>query len=327
MYCDSMFKYADLVKSPVWLSLCYRMRSKIEEASGDYKSSLANFIKYQKLSDSLNRVNYDKKVSVMNTFYELDKKQNQIDRLAKDEQISYARIERLTLAIVALILFSVLIILYTYNRRNKAEKLLKEKFAIQLLDSQEAERQRVAKDLHDSLGQNILFIKNQLQGPEINREKLLQSVALALEEVRSISKDLYPNQLEKYGLAAAVEALSEQVQASTGIFVSSDMQGIDEALNKNMQINLYRIIQEFFNNALKHAYATTIRITTEQTRNEIMLTLQDNGNGFSKEALSTIANKSFGLLNMEERVKILKGRFDIESEPGAGTKMTFTIPI
>ncbi len=321
-YCDSMFKYATLVKSASWLSPTYRMRSIIDEANKDYKSALDNFRIYHKLNDSLNKSNYDKKMSVMTTFYELDKKQNQIDKLGRDRQISVVKIERLTLAIVVLILLSVLLILYGYYRKNRTEKLLKDKFAVQLLDSQEAERQRLAKELHDSLGQNIMVIKNQLQGEQIDRNKLLESVALTLEEIRTISKDLYPNQLEKYGLAAAVEALGEQVQAATGIFVSSDMQDIDETLNKNTQINLYRIIQEFFNNTIKHANATAIRVTMLQTREEVVLVLKDNGDGFNKDTIHTSAGKSFGLLNMEERVKILKGRFEIDSEPGgAGTQM------
>jgi signal transduction histidine kinase len=205
--------------------------------------------------------------------------------------------------------------------------LLKERFAQQLLATQEEERQRIAKDLHDSVGQNILFIKNQLLSKEKDDDKLLKSIDTAIEEVRNISKDLYPNQLQKYGLASAVDALSEQVKDSTGIFISSDLQGIDEALNKNVQINFYRIIQEFVNNTVKHADATAIRITTEQSAKELKLIVQDNGKGFDVAQLKTKANTSFGMLNMEERIKMLKGKVEIESEIGKGTKSVFTIPI
>ena len=256
--------------------------------------------------------------------YETKQKEER-NRLLEKEKKTESKLKNLYLLLG--VLSTVLLTFYLLYRKNKAEKILKEQFAVQLLNSQEAERQRLAKELHDSVGQNILFIKNQLQNNDADKEKLLQSVDVALEEVRNISKDLYPNQLEKYGLAAAVEALGEQVKESSGIFVSSDMQGIDEALNKNVQINFYRIIQEFVNNTMKHANATAIRITAQQTKDEIILTVQDNGKGFDKASLESKANKSFGLLNMEERVKMLKGKFDIESEIGKGTKTTFTIPV
>lgn len=256
--------------------------------------------------------------------YETKQKEER-NRLLEKEKKTESKLKNLYLLLG--VLSTILLTFYLLYRKNKAEKILKEHFAVQLLNSQETERQRLAKELHDSVGQNILFIKNQLQNNDADKEKLLQSVDVALEEVRNISKDLYPNQLEKYGLAAAVEALGEQVKESSGIFVSSDMQGIDESLNKNVQINFYRIIQEFVNNTMKHANATAIRITAQQTKDEIILTVQDNGKGFDKASLESKANKSFGLLNMEERVKMLKGKFDIESEIGKGTKTTFTIPV
>lgn len=256
--------------------------------------------------------------------YETKQKEER-NRLLEKEKKAESKLKNLYLLLG--VLTTILVTFYLLYRKNRAEKILKEKFAAQLLNSQESEKQRLAKELHDSVGQNILFIKNQLQNKDADKEKLLQSVDVALEEVRNISKDLYPNQLEKYGLAAAVEALGEQVKESSGIFVSSDMQGIDEALNKNVQINFYRIIQEFVNNTMKHANATAIRITAQQSKNEIVLTVQDNGKGFDKSNLESKANRSFGLLNMEERVKMLKGKFDIESEIGKGTKTTFTIPV
>jgi signal transduction histidine kinase len=206
---------------------------------------------------------------------------------------------------------------------------LQQKIAFQLIQAQEDERQRIAKDLHDSVGQNILFLKNHVQnnGDQIDTTKLVKSIDDALQEIRNISKNLYPNQLEKYGLIAAVEALADEVSQSTGIFVSSDMEGIEEILNNNVKINFYRIIQEFVNNTLKHAEATAIRITAQQTDQTIELIVQDNGKGFDKAEMQRKANHSFGLLNMEERVKMLKGTFAIESEPGKGTKSTFSIPV
>lgn len=326
-YSDKALKYGVLYNNKSWLGTIYQNRADILKAQSKYKQANEYLQMSLLMRDSVQQEDYNIKMSYAANKYESEKKQNMINSLAKDKKIDAIAIQRLTLSLITLALLALLSAIYFLYKKNKKEKLLKEQFAQQLLHTQEEERQRIAKDLHDSVGQNILFIKNQLQNPNHNKESLVSSIDTALDEVRNISKDLYPNQLEKYGLASAVEALSQQINESTGIFVSSDMQGIDDALNKNVQINFYRIIQEFVNNTLKHAQATSIRITTEQTANEIILTVQDNGKGFDKESLQKKAHKSFGMLNMEERIKMLKGKVNIESEIGKGTKSTFTIPI
>jgi signal transduction histidine kinase len=320
-------QYGKELKSDFWLFDCYKNQSAIYEAKGNFKEALAYHKLYLAGKDSVFQKDYASKMSAVANLYELEKKQSKISNLSKDKKLATAKIQGLSLGLLVLFLASVVAGLYFVYRKNKQDKLLKERFAQQLLATQEEERQRIAKDLHDSVGQNILFIKNQLLSKEKDDDKLLKSIDTAIEEVRNISKDLYPNQLQKYGLASAVDALSEQVKDSTGIFISSDLQGIDEALNKNVQINFYRIIQEFVNNTVKHADATAIRITTEQSAKELKLIVQDNGKGFDVAQLKTKANTSFGMLNMEERIKMLKGKVEIESEIGKGTKSVFTIPI
>jgi signal transduction histidine kinase len=227
--------------------------------------------------------------------------------------------------IVLLAVMSLLLVAsgFVYFNSRKALQL-RELYSQQLLLSQEQERQRISKELHDSIGQNILFIKNQMI--KNNDLRLMPSVDATLEEVRSISKDLYPNQLEKYGLIAAVDALAEKVRESSNIFVSYDLDAIDKALSPDKQINYYRIIQECITNALKHADASALRISASQTNGTLELVVQDNGKGFDKEILSKKAQRSFGLLNLEERVKHLKGKLALETSPGNGTKYIFSIP-
>jgi signal transduction histidine kinase len=159
-----------------------------------------------------------------------------------------------------------------------------------------------------------------------NDLRLMSSVDETLEEVRNISKDLYPNQLEKYGLIAAVDALAEKVKESSNVFVSFDLDAIDKNISADKQINFYRIIQECITNALKHAEASALRITASQMNGNLELVIQDNGKGFDKEILSKKAQLSFGLLNLEERVKHLKGKLILETSPGKGTKYIFSIP-
>jgi signal transduction histidine kinase len=314
---QSQNNYVDLKACYQTLAELYTKKNNLQEAN-----------KYLLLSDIITDSIYKEKnaeaIQRAEVKFATQQQKEKADLLEKKSKVD-AQLKKVYLLLG---LFSCIIISYYFiNKRNKHEKLLKENFAKQLINTQEEERQRIAKDLHDSVGQNILFIKNQLLSKEKDDDKLLKSIDTAIEEVRNISKDLYPNQLQKYGLASAVDALSEQVKDSTGIFISSDLQGIDEALNKNVQINFYRIIQEFVNNTVKHANATAIRITTEQSAKELKLIVQDNGKGFDVAQLKTKANTSFGMLNMEERIKMLKGKVEIESEIGKGTKSVFTIPI
>lgn len=326
-YSNLAIKKGEIYNNLNWLYSIYENKAAILEAQHKFKEANQYLQLAINLKDSIQQKDYNIKMSVAANKYELEKKQIKISLLSKEKILAASKIQRLSLGLLSLSLLFIILGLYFVYRKNKQEMNLKETFAKQLLNAQENERQRVAKDLHDSVGQNILFIKNQLLSQARNEAQLMKTVDSALEEVRNISKNLYPNQLEKYGLTAAIDSLAEQVQAASGIFVSSDMQGIDEALNKNVQINFYRIIQEFVNNSIKHAKATAIRITTELHDSEIKLIVQDNGIGFDKSIVERKANTSFGLLNMEERIKMLKGKLDIESEIGKGTKSIFTIPI
>ena len=327
-YCTQASKFATELKSNYWLFDCYKNQSAIDEAKGNFKSALLNHQKYLACKDSVYKKDYDSKMSAMANLYELEHKQNEISNLEKDKQLAAAKIQELYLLITALILFIIAAILFINHRKNKMERILRQAFSKQLIETQESERHKISKELHDSVGQNILFIKNQIQKLFANTNPTLnQSVDDALEEVRNISKDLYPNQLDQYGLASAIEGLCEKVKESTTIFVSSDVQLYNEKLSKETKINCYRIVQECLNNTIKHASATAIRITGELVGNTLQLVVQDNGKGFEKSNLFLKANSSFGMLNLHERVRILNGKFELETSPGNGTKSMFLIPV
>lgn len=328
-YTDLANQYALALGSNYWLFDVYKDQAEIYEATGQYRKALSFFQQYTVLKDSVYKHDYDTKMSTVANLYELENKEYQIVKLTSAQNLANVKIQRLYLFLVVLALLFGLIGIYYLYRKSRAQKDLQQKIAFQLLHAQEEERQRIAKELHDSVGQNILFIKNQIisdtSGADLS--KLKKSADDALAELRNISKNLYPNQLEKYGLIAAVETLAEEINSHSGIFVSSDMEGIDAILNKNVKINFYRIIQEFVNNTIKHADATAIRITAQQINDTIELIVQDNGKGFDKSEMERNAHKSFGLLNMEERIRMLKGKCTIETAPGKGTKSIFTIPI
>lgn len=327
-YQREALKYAKLANLNDWIYECYKLQSAIDEARGDYKSALKNHRIYLELKDSVYQTEYEGKMAAMSALYDLESKQKAISLLEKDRQIKDGQIrQQRILLLLGLLSLVVIVLAIRFLHHRKTEKL-REAFAQDLIKVQEQERQRISKELHDSVGQNILFIKNRLQrfSPEPDFQ-LINSLDMALEEVRMIAKDLYPNQLEAHGLSSAVDTLCELARESSGIFISSDLQGIDENLNKEAKINCYRIIQECINNTMKHAEATAIRVSSSLKPGKVELVVQDNGIGFDKTLLLRKSARSFGMINMEERVKMLRGKFELETAANKGVKLTFSIPV
>ncbi len=329
-YLDTSLYYAELIKSRDWKVEGYRLQATIYENTGQPVKALAAHKLYAQLHDSLYSASYANKATLLSSVHDLEKKQAQIALLQKTNQLNASKLEQrqfrekvwagagfLVLAIAGMGTFA------WFQRRIKNMQV---SFSQSLLQAQETEKQRISKELHDSIGQNILFVKNQLARGDVDIPRVSQTISHTIDDVRNISKDLYPNQLDKYGLAASVDALAEKVQEATGIFLSADLVEVDQLLDKNTRINLYRIIQEAVNNVVKHADAKAIRVTGNLVKNKIVLVIMDNGRGFDTSAIEGKASRSFGLLNMEERTKLLNGRFAMHSN-GEGTRITVTIPI
>jgi signal transduction histidine kinase len=319
---EELDNLSDIMETDSQISLLYT-------ALGDTEQAFEHYKKYIAAKDSIfNEANTKKNVETeMN--YEFDKKE--ATQKAEHEKVvigleAQNRIQKNTrnfiIVLAAMLLLLVAAGFMFYNNRKSLK--LREQYSQQLLISQETEKQRISKELHDSIGQNILFIRNQLV--KNNDHSLMASVDETLEEVRNLSKDLYPNQLEKYGLIAAVEGLSEKVKAGSDIFMSHDLEAFDKSISPDKLINYYRIIQECVTNVLKHADAKALRISATKLSNAIELIIQDNGKGFDKLIMAKRSQRSFGLLNLEERVNYLKGSFELETAPGKGTKYIFILP-
>ncbi len=329
-YLTETFRYAKLINSNDWLFECYKLQSLIAEGTGQYKEALAAHKTYLELKDSVFKRDYENKVAAMAAVYDLERKQAQISLLEKDNELSKANIarkifQRNVIIVCSLLLLAMVALLFMSWMQRKT-KQLQVAFSRSLMQNQEMERQRISRELHDSVGQNVLFIKNQLSAKAADLEPVMETIAATIDEIRNISKELYPNQLEKYGLSAAVEGLAEKAAAATGLFVSADMIDIEKYLDRDAKINLYRIVQESLNNIIKHAAAKAVRITGELVKGKIVVVIMDNGKGFDKAALGGKAQTSFGVLNMEERAKMMGGKMELESSD-AGTKIMVTIPV
>ncbi|MBI4188177.1 MAG: GAF domain-containing protein [Chloroflexi bacterium] len=222
----------------------------------------------------------------------------------------------------------------------------KEKLRGQLLSSvinaQEEERKRIARELHDEHGQvltgliaNIESLEN-MASPEQPRlkEKLKNArslVARALEDLRRLTLDLRPSALDDLGLVTAIRAHTQRHLESAGIRVDFKTKGLNERLAPVVETALFRMIQEATNNIARHAEAHNVRIQVELKDNKVTIVVEDDGKGFDVAAAFRSRGvggaQPLGLLGIQERATLLGGTFNIKSQVGRGTQLTVEIPI
>jgi signal transduction histidine kinase len=220
------------------------------------------------------------------------------------------------------------------ERRRRAQ----ERISRQLFASQEAERKRIAAELHDSLGQNLLIIKNRLYLAQQNADDttratqlqdVSQTVSQTIEEVREISHNLRPYQLDRLGLTKAVQSVLKKISDSGSLAIAGEIANIDGLFPPDGEINLYRIVQESLNNIVKHADAATARVAILRADSRLTMSIEDDGRGFDYRHMVGDEHpaRGFGLTGLGERVRILGGSFECDSAPGRGTRLKFEIPI
>jgi len=228
--------------------------------------------------------------------------------------------------------------LVVLNNRRKllADTAKQQHFSRQLIQAQENERKRIASELHDGLGQNLLIIKNKLMAglktlhnsdAQVNYiTEASDLTSRTLEEVRTISQDLHPSYLEYLGLTMALESMVDHVSEATDMTFHVDIENIDGIVSREKEINIYRIIQECMNNIIHHSGATEVFINTKKTDTQVVIRVEDEGRGFNYE--KTVASRrGLGIGSMIERSIILRAAFTIDSFPGRGTKISLTIPL
>ncbi len=210
-------------------------------------------------------------------------------------------------------------------------------FSRQLIASQERERKRIAAELHDSLGQQLLIIKNWavlalrgLDGSKAVQEPLDEisnTASHAVEEMRGIAYNLRPYQLEKLGLTAAIRGLVTRVSASSNIRFSTEIEHVDGLFSQEVEISIYRIVQEALNNIVKHSQATEGRVLVHSNSGTLDLLIEDNGRGFTPAEGSAPqqSQQGFGLVGIAERARMLGGRVVIDSAPGHGSRIQVSI--
>jgi len=262
-------------------------------------------------------------------------------RIIKDNKIRWIRAKRMAITDDEGIVSRVFGTLQDITESRKSEEIKiqmasQQSFTKQLLKSQEEERKRIAGELHDSLGQDILLIKNRaqlgLQGKKIDPFTIEQltgineSTSDILNMVREISFDLRPAHLERLGLTETITALINKVSGTTAINFTGNIDNIDGQLLDDSGINFFRIIQESISNIIKHSESKNAEINIQKKEGHILVEINDDGKGFNYQ--SEIENSNgFGLNNILNRVNILNGKLKIDSRSSGGTNVIIKIPM
>lgn len=219
------------------------------------------------------------------------------------------------------------------------EKMLQQNvISRQIIENQENEQNRIAKDIHDGIGQMLTGLKYLLESvdlsdgekAQIKLDKLKELTTNIIKGVRTATFNLTPPELKDYGIVPALTELTQELSKLTGKdIILMNKSDFNRRLDSLVEINLYRITQEAINNAIKYAESTLILVTISHSEKILSITIDDNGKGFDKKTLKPKPDKDggMGLTFMQERIKYINGRLFINSSPQKGTKVTLNIPL
>jgi signal transduction histidine kinase len=337
--CKAALKIAIDNKIDQKLPMIYSALAANYESAGQFKEAADVYKKISDLKDSVYADANPKALAEMQTKYQTEKKERQIQQ----QKFRIARQKFLTWGAVGLLFLAGFLGYSQYKRyrfkqeaKMKTELMRQQQLATQaVLEAEEKERQRIAKDLHDSIGQMMSAAKMNLSAFEsemkfengeqrVAFEKIIELVDESCKEVRNVSHNMMPNALLKSSLASAIREFIDKLDQKK-LQVHLYTEGLDERLDSNIETVFYRVIQECVNNVIKHAAATTLDISLIKDNDGISATIEDNGLGFDasdKEKLNGL-----GLKNIVTRIEYLKGTVEFDSTPGRGTLVALHVPV
>ncbi|SNR71602.1 sensor histidine kinase [Lutibacter flavus] len=315
-------------KKPEGIQYAEKFLSKVYKALGNKGEANLHLNNYYVIKDSISSVQKINALSYYQTYFETKKRDFKIENQEKDitilGEISKVKTQIMLFGGAGLISIFGFILLFKSRNTAKRRQKLQESFSRNLITAQENERTRVARELHDSVGQKLMLLTKKTKMVENSDLSTLSENTL--EELRAISRGLHPPTIEGLGITKAIISMINEVDEHTNIFFTNDIENIDNLLNKDCSLHVYRIIQEVLNNIVKHANAKATFVTVEKKKKYIKLSIKDNGNGFdfSKELNN---NLSLGMKTLRERAKIIKATLKIYSEHNKGTVIQLKIPI
>ena len=312
---------------------------------GEYYSYKVDSLNQKAFSDELAMYSMD-----LEAKYETQKKENEI--LQQQQQLKKRKNWNIILISSILILAALSFLLYRYLKQRNSllekEKIIQEQQIKRLekekqleateaiLNGQEEERSRIAKDLHDGLGGLLSGVKYSLSNMKENVllssenalsfERTIDMLDSGIKELRRVSHNMMPENLVKFGLDTALKDYCSAITKTKALQVSYSSFGMEEfQANTNISVTVYRVIQELINNTMKHAGATASIVQLSKDEHKLHITVEDNGKGFDVKNIT--AFKGAGWTNIQNRITYLKGKIDVDSSEQNGTSVIIEIPL
>ena len=336
----------------------YNWMYKVYFASKDYKNAFLYFKKSKSLNDKIKQIETNIKIEDIHVKHQTAEKEKENLQLkqknsaieAKRKQNLYSLVTSISVLILGIVI-GTLTLKNSKRKRKLAEQqkeletqknltLLKEQEITTInamVDGQEKERKRIAEDLHDNLGSVLATLKLHFENLKINREKkkinqeeLFNKTENLIDEaylkVRRIAHAKNAGVIANQGLLLAVQMMAEKISSADKIEIEVIHFGLDKPLENNLEITVFRIIQELVTNILKHAEATKATVNISLYNKNLNIIIEDNGNGFDIKKINFM-NGGMGLSSIKTRIEHLQGSFEIDATIGKGSSMIIDIPL
>lgn len=331
---DSSLAYAEF-SSPLEIRLAYlQLKSSLLENEGDTKGALEVFKELANLRDSLNEVDNIASIAEMQLRFQDEQKEKKqlrernklLVRIADHETELAAFRQRIFILITVFVIIVAVGLIYYYRLKQHAER----EFSHTMVNKLEEERGRIARDLHDGIGQSLIILKNKVSHADIgsleSKQQVDQGFGEIIEEIRAISRSLIPPELKRLGLRKAIENRMNEAAGAASVFVTTEIDDLDKLVIEDHQsLRIYRIIQELTTNTIKHSEATAIKLEAWLKDGVLTIVYQDNGKGLDREKWKS-ADNSVGLRSIVQRLNYLNGSLRIE-RPRRGFKVVMKIQL
>jgi two-component system, NarL family, sensor kinase len=350
IYLDSVLILANTNKLEMLRKQAYEGLSEWYEKSGDFKTSKRFLQQAYSLNDSLVSEEKKKQIADLEIKYQIQGKENEIKNLKTEQEIARLSIRQkntLNYILIGSAVILLLLSLLSYRNYKQKQKLQQQRIAEleaekhlaaaeAVLKGEEQERTRLAKDLHDGLGGMLSGIKysfqtmkgNLVMTPENHQafERSMDMLDSSIKEMRRVAHNMMPEALVKFGLDTALKDFCNDINQSGALRVTYQAIGLENGtIEQTTAIAIYRIVQELINNTMKHASAKTAIVQVTKTDGNISITVEDDGKGFDPVILK--GGRGIGWSNIQSRIEYLKGKLDVQSEPGKGTSVLIELKV
>jgi signal transduction histidine kinase len=285
---DSAQQYSNYSSYSEIMPPLLHLRYRVYEESGDFKQALETYKEKTAVNDSIDEIGNAKLLSELQFKYDDEKKErlrsiekNKLKLELKQQEVDMTKFRQNVIIGLAVGVFVVLVLIVMYFRlKQKSDNL----FSFTIANKLEEERGRIARDLHDGLGQSLIILKNKFNNINLDNpseaEQVNENFSEVIEEVRSISRSLIPPELKRLGLKKAIENMCQDVESNSHLIVTTEIEAIDECgFEDHQAIRVYRILQELVTNTIKHSRASSLKIAADKKAGELEIVYQDNGTG------------------------------------------------